>query len=53
MLVFGSSFFVVVVLPLRSLFLSNEKQKRSGSRGRGDVEELGGVEGRETIIGTY
>jgi hypothetical protein len=44
------SYIIIILLclvSLRSLFLSNESQKGSGSRGEGRREELGGVESQE------
>lgn len=41
-------YFVICGLSLRSFFF-NDRQKGSGSRGRAGGEELGGVEGEETI----
>lgn len=40
----------VVLLSLTRLFFSTERQKGMDPNGRGYGEELGGVEGRETII---
>lgn len=39
-----------LLLSLEHLFLSNERQKGSGFRQEGSWEELGGEEGRKTII---
>jgi hypothetical protein len=46
-------FCYILLLSLRSLFFSNERQKRSGSEGREVGEELGEVEGAETISKIY
>jgi hypothetical protein len=40
------------LLSLRSLFFSNERQKRSGSQGKGSGYELG-VEGGEVLMRLY
>lgn len=45
--------YFVLLLSLRSLFFSNERQKGSGSGGNGGGEELGGAEGREALIRIY
>lgn len=42
--------FFILLLFLRSLFFSNEKQKVLDLDGRGDGEELEGVEDGKTII---
>ena len=42
-----------LLLSLRSLFFSNERQKMSGSRGEGSRGKLGGVEGGKTINRLY
>lgn len=49
---FASSYYILpcLVICLKSLFCSNERQKGTGSEGEGDRKELGGTEGRETII---
>ena len=46
-------FLCVLLLSLRSLFISNERQKGSGLDGNGGREGLGGVEGEETVIRIY
>lgn len=44
---------VFCLLSLRSLSFSNERQKESGSEGRGEGEEMGEVERGETVVRIY
>ena len=51
--VFVSSYYILfghILLPLRSLFFSDERQEGNGSGWRGNGEELEGAERGETVI---
>lgn len=55
-MLFGFSYILcccVLLLSLRSLFFSSERQKGNGSRWEGGGVEQGGIEGGETLIRMY
>lgn len=41
------------ILSLRSLFLTNKRYNGSESKGKGRWEELGGIEGKDSVIRIY